>query len=171
MVGAAASDSLKPSSSEPPARPEVSTRAGAHYHSMTYTTINPSTFKHDALAAVEAFAQLSPFQLDQIASLSDERHIPAGETLCHQLDFGTDAFVIARGQVSIRVNGVEVAQKSAGEVVGDWAMFGSGHRSATLVAATDLDVVVVDASEIDLLCSALPSVARAFGPPPSSISR
>jgi len=132
---------------------------------------NQSSSKRNVLAAVEAFAQLSPVQLDQIASLSDERHIPAGEILCHQCDFGTDTFVIASGQVSVRINGTEVARKCVGQVVGDWAMFGSGHRSATLVAATDLDVVVVDAEDVDLLCTAVPSVARTFGPPPTYVTR
>ena len=132
---------------------------------------NQTSFKRNALAAVDPFAQLSPNQLDQIASLSDERHIPAGETLCHQYDFGTDTFVIASGRVSVLVNGIEVAEKHTGEVVGDWAMFGSGHRSATLVATTDLDVVVVDAEDVDLLCAALPAMARTFGPPPSYMAR
>jgi CRP-like cAMP-binding protein len=122
------------------------------------------SFKRNALAAVGAFAQLSPVQLDQIANLSDERHIPAGENLCRQCDFGTDTFVIASGRVSVVVDGIEVAQRGEGEVVGDWALFGTGHRSATLRALTPLDVVVVDSSEIDSVLMAVPAAAGALGP-------
>ena len=120
--------------------------------------------RQEALAAIAPFAQLAPAQLDQIARLSDERHIRAGDELCHQHDFGSDVFVIGCGNVTVLVDGVEVARRGPGEMVGDWALFGDGFRSATLRAATDVDVLVVDPREIDSLLMAVPAAAGAFGP-------
>lgn len=120
--------------------------------------------KKDVLAAAGVFASLTSLQLEQIASLSDERHIPAGQTLCRQHDFGTDVFVIASGRLSVVVDGIEVASVGASEVVGDWALFGSGYRTATLLAVTPVDVVVVDPQEIDSLLMAVPAAARVLGP-------
>jgi CRP/FNR family transcriptional regulator len=154
-------------SSELPALGEVFTRGSAHdagTRQRRTTVTQQTSSKRDALAVVGAFGQLTRTQLDQIADLSDERHIPAGKNLCLQSDFGVDSFVIARGKVSVVIDGIEVAQRGAGDLVGDWALFGNGYRSATLRAASDVDVVVVDAREIDSLLMAVPSTACAVGP-------
>src|SRR5438445_5044139 len=60
--------------------------------------------KREALAAT-VFAQLSDRELDDVARVSDERHIDAGAALCGQSDFGQEAFVIASGHVSVDVDG------------------------------------------------------------------
>jgi hypothetical protein len=65
---------------------------------------NPS-FKHDALAAVAAFASLTTAQLDNVARLSDERHLGACDELCCQDEFSQDIFLIAAGKVAVVVNG------------------------------------------------------------------
>jgi CRP/FNR family transcriptional regulator len=119
--------------------------------------------KREALSAT-VFAQLSARELDDVARVSDERHLPAGATLCSQSEFGQDTFVIANGQVAIDVDGVQVATSGPGQLVGDWALFGNGRRSATVRALTPVDVVVVDPRELDSLLAAVPSTARAIGP-------
>jgi CRP-like cAMP-binding protein len=119
--------------------------------------------KREALAAT-VFAQLSARELDDVARVSDERHIDAGAALCGQSDFGQDAFVIASGHVSVDVDGREIATAGPGQLVGDWALFGNGRRSATLRAVTPVDVVVIDPRELDSLLAAVPSVAVALGP-------
>jgi CRP-like cAMP-binding protein len=158
---------LEPFSSDPPALGKGFTSASAHDRGTgqrrTKVTHQTSS-KRDALAVVDAFGQLTPAQLDQIAYLSDERHIPAGENLCRQGDFGTDTFVIAGGTISVVIDGIEVAQRGAGDLVGDWGLFGNGYRSATLLATSEVDVVVVDPREIDSLLMAVPSTSYAVGP-------
>ena len=119
--------------------------------------------KREALAAT-VFAQLSDRELDDVARVSDERHIDAGAALCGQSDFGQEAFVIANGHVSVDVDGRQIATAGPGQLVGDWALFGNGRRSATLRAVTPVDVVVIDPREMDSLLSAVPSVVVAVGP-------
>lgn len=122
--------------------------------------------KREALAAT-VFARLSTHQLDDVARVSDERHLDAGAVLCGQSDFGQESFVIARGHVSVDVDGRQVATAGPGELLGDWAMFGGGRRSATLRAVTPVDVVVIDPAEVDSLLAAVPSAAAAIGPHPA----
>jgi CRP-like cAMP-binding protein len=119
--------------------------------------------KREALAAT-VFAQLTDRELDDVARVSDERHLDAGATLCGQSDFGQETFVIAHGHVSVDVDGRQIATAGPGQLVGDWALFGNGRRSATLRAVTPDDVVVIDPREMDSLLAAVPSVAGAIGP-------
>jgi CRP-like cAMP-binding protein len=118
------------------------------------------TNKRDALAATSPFDHLRPNQLDDIARLSDERHIEAGTRLCWQHEFGTHAFVIADGRVAVDVDGDEVAVAGPGQLIGDWALLGTGRRSATLRALTAVDVVVIDPREMDSVLAAVPQAVR-----------
>ena len=129
---------------------------------MTMTT----TSEHEAkVAALQAtvFGALSPAQLRDVARASALRHIDAGATVCEQDEFAQDVFVLAAGSVTVVVDGRVVAQRGAGDIVGDWALFGGGYRSATVRAITDTTAVVVDARELDSLLMAVPSAAALVG--------
>lgn len=119
--------------------------------------------KRDALAA-SVFGQLSPSQLDQIAGISDERHVDTGAALCREGEFGSETFVIASGEVAVEVGGRRMSLAGPGAVLGDWAMFKGGRRSATLRAVTAVAAVVVDAPDVDALLAAVPAAARHIGP-------
>src|SRR5207302_1968172 len=93
----------------------------------TWRDAMDTTCKRQALAAT-VFAQLSTRELDDVARVSDDRHVAAGSLLCTQGEFGQDAFVIARGRVAVDVDGHQVATAGPGELVGDWALFGNGRR-------------------------------------------
>lgn len=110
------------------------------------------------------FGSLTEAELDDIVRLSDLRTFKAGSVLCRQAEFSQEAFVIAAGIVSVVVDGVEVARRGRGQIVGDWALFGDGHRTASLRAATSVTAVVVDPCEVDSLLMAVPSAAHELGP-------
>ena len=130
---------------------------------MTTTTTSDHEAKTAALRAT-AFGGLSTAQLDDVARVSGIRHVEAGSDLCVQGEFGQEAFVIADGEVCVRVDGTEVARRGRGDIVGDWALFGTGTRTATVHALTDVDVVVVDTAEVDSQLMAVPAAATSFGP-------
>lgn len=130
---------------------------------MTMTTTSEDQAKVAALQAT-VFGTLTGTQLQDVARVSAVRHIPAGAILCQQDEFGQDVFVIASGSVVVVADGVEVAERGAGDILGDWALFGSGYRSATVVARTATTAVVVDARELDSLLMAVPAAAALIGP-------
>lgn len=117
-----------------------------------------------AALATSVFSQLMPAQLSQIARASDERHIAPGGVLCREGDFGQEAFVVARGELSVEIGDRRVDVAGPGRLVGEWAMLGAGRRTATLRALTATAVVVIDPDDVDALLAAVPSVAPAMGP-------
>src|SRR5258708_397312 len=119
--------------------------------------------KRDVLARVAAFAELNSRQLDDLSRLCDERHIEPGDNLCFQREFGSDRSWIADGQLAVGGAGAEGAGRGPGQVVGDWALLGTGHRSAPLQALPPVDVVVAAPREIASLLMAAPAVARFLG--------
>ena len=110
------------------------------------------------------FGRLTPSQLDDVASLSECGHFDAGATLCVQGAFTQDTFVLAHGDVCIEVDGREVSRLGPGAIVGDWALFGDGRRTATVRALTDVEAVVIDVREIDSLLMSVPNAADVLGP-------
>ena len=125
--------------------------------------IDTPTNKQAALAT-SVFSRLGPTQLDQIAGVSDERHLAAGDVLCSEGQFGQEAFVVASGELSVEVGGHQVDIAGPGRLVGEWAMLGAGRRTATLRALLPTVVVVVDPEDVDALLAAVPAVAAIVGP-------
>lgn len=120
--------------------------------------------KRAALAAIDFFAGCSERQLADVAHLAVERDLDAGTELCHEGDFGQDAFVVLDGEASATVGGAVVGSVGAGEVVGELAMLGDGHRKATLVARTPMRVLVLDADDVDSVLAADPHAQENLGP-------
>lgn len=126
-----------------------------------------TTTEHEAkLRALGAsvFGRLSDRQLDEIARLSHLREVNAAEVICAEGEFSQGAFVIAAGEVAVVAGGVEVARFGPPGLVGDWALFSTGYRSATLIAVSAVEVVEVDPRDIDSLLMAVPAAASRVGP-------
>jgi cyclic nucleotide-binding protein/N-acyl amino acid synthase FeeM len=71
-----------------------------------------------------------------------------GETIVRQGEYGDAAFVVVDGEVSVTVgsgpNAHEVARLHRGELFGEIALLIPRPRSATVVAVTDVDLMVLD---------------------------
>jgi CRP-like cAMP-binding protein len=119
--------------------------------------------KQAALAGVEFFQGLTPKELVDIARLAEERGYAVGEELCHESDFGRLVFVVLEGEADVDVGGKSVGTARAGDVVGELAMLGSGHRTATLTAITPMTVLVLEPDEVDSVLAADPSSAGRLG--------
>jgi CRP-like cAMP-binding protein len=120
--------------------------------------------KRAALVQIEFFAGCTDRQLDDIAHLAVERDLEAGAELCHEGEFDQHAFVVLDGEATASVAGATIGSVGPGEVVGELAMLGDGHRHATLVARTPLRVLVIDADDIDSVLAADPHAQRDLGP-------
>jgi CRP/FNR family transcriptional regulator, cyclic AMP receptor protein len=122
--------------------------------------------KRAALAKIDFFAGCSDRQLTDVAHLAGERDLDPGAELCHEGDFEQHAFVVLEGEAAASVSGSVVGTVGPGEVVGELAMLGDGHRTATLVARTPLRVLVLDADDIDSVLAADPHAQENLGPRP-----
>jgi rhodanese-related sulfurtransferase len=113
----------------------------------------------NARLPVEAKSHLPAIGLEIYKSLTlgdaERRKFKAGEVICREGDPGQEAYVIHGGTVDIRrqINGTErvLARLGEGELVGEMALFRKAPRSADLVAATDVELLVITYERLEWL--------------------
>lgn len=114
----------------------------------------------DYLASVPLFSTCSKKELQAVARASDEVALPAGKTLCEQGSVGREAFIIIDGVAEVRRNKKKVATLGAGACVGELALLDHRPRTATVVASTDLKVLVIGTREFAGIIDSVPPLAH-----------
>jgi len=113
---------------------------------------------------LDLFADCTRTQLHQIAALTTGLHIPKGHVLIRQGSLAGEFIVIHSGSATVTraVNGgvVHVADVGASDFLGEMALLNGTRRTATVTAATDLDVLVSSVGEFRSILELAPSVAR-----------
>jgi CRP-like cAMP-binding protein len=92
-----------------------------------------------ALKKTFLFADFSPLELDQLASVAREQHVQAGQAIFIEGDQGNEFYVIVLGTVTVTKNrdgsDEEMATLGSGSYFGEMAVCDDDHlRSATVVA-------------------------------------
>ncbi len=111
------------------------------------------------------FASLDPAQLARATSAATERVIPAGGTIVARWDQSRDFYVILDGSVDVSIGEEVVRTLRAGEFFGelgalDWGAGFSYPRLASVVATTDVRVLVFPEGTLNDLVRDLPSVGK-----------
>lgn len=119
--------------------------------------------KSALIAQVDFFKGCTQREIDDVAKLLVDRHFAVGDELCHQGDAETHGFVLVDGEAAVLVEGEQVATATAGDVVGELSMLGTGHRTATLRALTPVHALLIEPDEIDSVLSADPSSGQRLG--------
>jgi CRP-like cAMP-binding protein len=114
----------------------------------------------DYLASVPLFSACSKKELQAVSRATDEVTLPAGKTLCEQGAIGREAFVIVRGTAEVRRNKRKVATIGPGSCVGELALLDHKPRTASVIAATDLTVLVIGAREFAGIVDEIPSISH-----------
>jgi CRP-like cAMP-binding protein len=129
---------------------------------MQLTPSNRSSrSKLDLLRKVPAFAGCNQKELAEAARHVDEWSATAGTSLTREGAVGHEAFVIIDGQADVMINGESVAELGPGQFVGEMAMLDRRPRSATVVAQTDMRLLLIGPAAFDEFAS-LRAVARAL---------
>ncbi len=98
----------------------------------------------DELRAVRLFGDLSQRQLRQLARLAKERQYRPGVNVVEEGTMsGVGFFIIAEGEASVSVDGVEVSRIGPGAHFGELALISEDARMATVSAATRLRCHVI----------------------------
>ena len=113
----------------------------------------------NARLPVEAKSHLPAIGLEIYKNLTlgdvERRQFKAGEIIVRQGDAGHEAFVIHSGAIDVRihVNGSEriVSRLGEGELVGEMSLFRKAARSADLIAATDVELLVITHEKLEWL--------------------
>jgi CRP/FNR family cyclic AMP-dependent transcriptional regulator len=110
--------------------------------------------------AVPLFSGLLPSELDRIALVMHPQAVSAGDVLCAEGEVGHDFFVIADGEAVVERSGRVVAKLGAGDYFGELALLDRGPRSATVRAATDLNLYVLHEQSFVTVLTELPALAQ-----------
>ena len=114
----------------------------------------------DHLGRVPIFSACSKRELEKVARASDEIHVDAGHVLVEEGKPGHEFFLILDGTANVLRNGRKIATLGRGQYFGELALLDRGPRSATVKAATDLDVLVLGQREFGGVLDSVPALSR-----------
>lgn len=92
----------------------------------------------DVLQRIPLFADLNEDELERIATVFKERSFAEGETVIQQGSGAAAFFVIDSGEAQVLVDGQEKRTLKPGDHFGEMALIDAGARTATIIAASDL---------------------------------
>jgi len=111
-----------------------------------------------ALARVPLFSGLSTRDLATIASVAVEREITAGTEITHQGDPGDEFFIVADGDIEIRIDDREVRRLGPGDFLGEIALVFGGNRTATARAAQASTLYVLGRADFAAMVKRYPRI-------------
>ena len=113
----------------------------------------------DQLSRVSLFKGASHKELAEISKVTTEVSIEPGTALVEQGAQAREAFVILSGEGEVTVDGKPVATLGPGDCVGEIALLDKGPRSASVVATTPIEALVLDPREFNSLLLNVPAIA------------
>ena len=118
----------------------------------------------DFLKQIRMFEHLDQDDRMALAKVIDELKVSSGETLFHAGDPGDSLFIVREGQVELYIKdtvGQKIVLTTAGpgDMFGELAMLDTGPRTATALALTDCEVLVLDRGDLVLLFQRKPEAA------------
>jgi len=94
---------------------------------------------------VPLFSMLSSRALRLIVDAAREHDLPAGTLLVREGDRDRDLYVVMRGEARVMRGGAVITTLGVGDFFGEFALLADEPRSATVIAGTDVRVMVLSA--------------------------
>lgn len=100
----------------------------------------------DALRASPVLHDLSDEELDRIFDVGSLQTFPARTRLIDAGALGMEAYVLLRGEATVRLDGGEDVTVGEGEIVGEMALLaeGTNRRNASVETAGELTALVIN---------------------------
>ncbi len=95
------------------------------------------------LKGVEAFKNLTPIELTNVAERMMRRQFMPGEVIIREGDVGEELFLISDGEVEVERSGHEVARLGPGDFFGELALMSGNPRNATVTASRPVDTYIL----------------------------
>src|SRR5499425_3554408 len=119
---------------------------------------------HDArilhLQRVPLFSGFNEDELRRVAELSRIAEVPAGTVVTQRGEPGDSFFIIIDGAVAVRTPVGADRQLQPGDFFGEMSLLDGEPRSATIVATTDVRLLIVDRSHFWRLADETPDLIR-----------
>src|SRR3954452_12146239 len=111
------------------------------------------------LAGVAIFSDLTKGELERVARWTDEVSVPEGYELAREGQFAHEFFIIEDGAAAVVSNGERIADLGAGDFFGEIGLLETERRTASVVATTSMELIVMFEREVRQMERELPSVA------------
>jgi CRP/FNR family cyclic AMP-dependent transcriptional regulator len=112
------------------------------------------------LQRVPLFSGFNEAELRRVAALSRIVEAPAGTVITQIGDAGDSFFVIIDGMAAVRTPVGAGSQLQPGDFFGEMSLLDGEPRSATIVATTDLRLLIVDRAHFWRLLDGTPDLIR-----------
>jgi CRP-like cAMP-binding protein len=110
------------------------------------------------LKSIPLFAQLSKSGRKAIAQHADEVQIAQGTTIMEQGRAANELLVIERGTADVLDGGAVIAQMGPGDVIGEIGLLNYSRRTATVIATSAIDAIVMYGPELMAMKNSVPQV-------------
>jgi CRP/FNR family transcriptional regulator, cyclic AMP receptor protein len=110
----------------------------------------------DALASVPLFAACSRKELQLVEKQGEHRTVTAGTVLVSEGSVGAEFFVILDGKARVERHGKKVATLGPGSYFGELSLLDRAPRNATVIAETEVELVVLGQRAFDSLLDSIP---------------
>lgn len=119
----------------------------------------------ELLVGVELFSELDGEELSKVASLTQQRSVAKDTAIFHAGDPADAVFVVARGKVKIVTTSSDgrefiLTVLGQGQVFGEMALIEEAPRSASVITATAVELVVISREEFHHLLATEPRISR-----------
>jgi CRP/FNR family cyclic AMP-dependent transcriptional regulator len=125
------------------------------------TTRYEARLRMQAMRRLPLFAGCTREQLARIDRLGARIDVAAGRRLTVEGTTGRECFFTLAGTAVASRDGAPVGVIGPGSVVGEMALLDDSPRTATVVTATPMQLLVLDRREFARLCAIAPSIATA----------
>jgi CRP-like cAMP-binding protein len=113
----------------------------------------------EMLAEVPLFSSATKDQLRHLASQGTKIKVKEGRVLTEQGGLQQEFFMILDGEATCLVDGAEVARLGPGDFFGEMTLLDHGPRTATVIAATDMELLVLERREFRTVVENAPDLA------------
>jgi CRP-like cAMP-binding protein len=111
------------------------------------------------LQGVGFFSGLSKQELGKLAQWTDEVSVPVGHALATEGAFAHEFFVIEEGSAEVTQDGEHIAELGPGEFFGEIGLLETDRRTASVVATTPMQLIVMFQREFKQMEQEMPGVA------------
>jgi CRP-like cAMP-binding protein len=112
-----------------------------------------------ALEGVALFSSLSKKELERVARYADEISVREGTELATEGRFAHEFFVIEEGAAEVRLGGAVIGELGPGDFFGEIGILETERRTASVVATTPMQVIVMFKREFRQIEREMPAVA------------
>jgi CRP-like cAMP-binding protein len=116
--------------------------------------------KIDLLKKVPLFSNLSQRHLGEISKHADQVQVERGRVLAKEGRIGWDFILVVDGKARVEKNGKLIRQLSGGDFFGEISLIDREPRTATVIAETDMSLLIVHKTSFDLLLDAIPGLQK-----------